>query len=119
MSSFSLSSIATYNTSTCILKLTQNTISQIKYAGFSAYITFLSYRTPVSTKPTDSIKFRVMKNGYAKMRGSTVFVADAKNYNYNVSANDSNINGYGMYVLAFVMADGLDRTGYIVIAIPK
>lgn len=87
MSSFSLNAIASYSTTTGILKLTQNPILQIKYAGYNAYITFLSYRTPASTKPTHPIQFRVMKNGYAKMKGSAIFVADPKNYNYNVTGN--------------------------------
>lgn len=96
----------------------QSTISATRTAGTSAYITFLTYKTPNSTKPTSPIIFRVMKNGYAKMRGSSIFTADPKAYTFNVSTNDTNINARGSYQINFGLADPLDPSGHIILTLP-
>lgn len=117
LSSFSLSTF-TYSSSTLTLTFNQNTGSQTRFAGFFANITFLTYRTPNSTKPSDPIVLRVMKNGFAKMRGSAVFVADPKQYSFTVTTNDTNPNAYAQYQIVFNLADALDKTGYFIIRIP-
>lgn len=118
LSSFSLAGNVTYNTNTSILTFYQSSLSQTRFAGFYANITFLTYRTPNTTKPTDPIVFRVMKNGAAKMRGSTVFVAEPKQYTFTATPNDTNINANTIYQLSFSLADPIDRTGYFILTLP-
>lgn len=92
----------------------------MRFAGFFANITFLSYRTPNSTKPTDNILFRVMKNGYAKMRGiAGTITADPKIYSFTVSTNDTKVNAPTSYNISVTLSDALDRTGYAIITIPQ
>ncbi len=101
------------------MTFTQTALSQVRTAGFLANITFLAYRTPNSTKPTDPILFRVMKNGYAKMKGSaSPFIADPKLYTFAITANDTRINMPASYTIPLNLADGLDKTGYIMLTIP-
>jgi hypothetical protein len=118
VSSFSLNSNATYSSTTGILNFTQS-VSPTRFTGFYAYITFLTFRTPNSTKPTDPILFTVMRSGGAKMRGSAIFIADPKVYNFTAATNDTSINAFASYTLNFNLADALDRTGYIVLSLPS
>lgn len=60
-----------------------------------------------------------MKNGYAKMRGSSIFTADPKAYAFNVSTNDSNINARASYQINFGLTDALDPSGYIILTLPS
>ena len=119
LSTFSLSSTVTYSSSTGLLTFTQTTFSQIRYAGLYANITFLSYKTPNSTKPSDPIVFTIMRNGNAKMRGSAIFTADPKVYSTAVYTNDTSINAYASYTISISLADALDKTGYIILSIPS
>ena len=118
LSSFSLAGNVSYNVNSSVLTFYQTTLSQTRHAGFYANITFLTFRTPNSTKPTDPIVFRVMKNGSAKMRGSGVFVAESKQYTFTATPNDTNINANIIYQINFNLADPIDRTGYIILTLP-
>lgn len=120
LSTFSIATASvTYNSNTGVMSFTQTALSQVRFAGFLANITFLTYRTPNSTKPTDPILFRVMKNGFAKMKGAAIpFVADPKLYTFAVTPNDTRINMASSYTIALNLADGLDKTGYIVLTVP-
>lgn len=60
-----------------------------------------------------------MKNGYAKMQGTSIFIADPKSYSFNVSTNNTNINARASYQLNFSLADALDPSGYIILTLPN
>lgn len=80
-----------------MLRIYQSSFSPTRYTGFSSNVTFLTYKTPNTTKPTGPIIFQIMKAGSAKMRGSGYFTADPKTYTMTISTNDTKINANTQY----------------------
>lgn len=100
------------------MRLFQTSMSSTRVAGTLCNITFQTYRTPNSTKPTEDIVFRVLRNNYAKMRSTGTFTADPRNYSFTASPNLTQVNSRTQWQLVFTLADPLAPSGYLTLTIP-
>ena len=95
------------------MKIPQSSVSPTRFTGFFASASFLSVKTPPSTKPTAPIIFTVYKNGYAKAQSSQTFTAVAKQYSISATPTSTSINAQTQYHVSFFLADAIKPTGYI------
>lgn len=102
----------TYNSTNTSLIVTQKSTNPNYPASTVVSLSFIRYKAPSSTKPTDPIVFTVVSRGYSKMTASSTFTALPNNYSLSVSPASLSVNTLTQYVLVFTMADSLTSTGY-------
>lgn len=103
----------TYSASNTSMVITQRSNNPNYPAGTAVTITFIRYKAPPSTRPTDPITFTVLKNGYQKMTASATIAAVANNYTLTVATSSTTVNTFATYSFSFTMVDPLTVTGYI------
>lgn len=115
-SSITLQSLV-YNSTNTSLIMTQSTGNPNYPSGTYIRITFVKYKAPPSTRPTNPIIFTVYSYGYPKMTASSAIAAVANNYTLTILPSSTTVNAYATYSFTITMTDPLTSNGFIQITL--
>ena len=104
---------ATYNSTNTSLILFQSSTNPNYPAGTAITLTFIRYRAPPSTRPTNPITLTIYSFCCSKMSASGTVTAVNNNYTLSASATSTTVNAYTTYTFSFTMNDPLTSTSYI------
>lgn len=117
---FRLLPSSNYNSTNATLTLFQSsTNNPERLAGSNAFIGFVTYRVPKSTR-VQNINFKVMKYGFEKMVGSATVRAEPNLYTISsMTINETKINAKTMMTINFELRDPLLGSGLILVQVPE